>query len=51
MEIRETRNACPKCNGTGMIKEKDGTVHICFDCLQKNVFDQHGNPKDTSIRL
>jgi hypothetical protein len=32
---------CSKCNNTGKIKEKDGTIHICFDCLQSGRLDQH----------
>jgi len=32
---------CPKCSNTGKIKERDGTVHICFDCLQSGRLDQH----------
>ncbi|MDP2925287.1 MAG: hypothetical protein Q8N99_02860 [Nanoarchaeota archaeon] len=42
---------CEKCNGTGIVKDKNGTVHTCFDCLEANVFDQHGEPKDSGIRL
>lgn len=41
---------CTKCYGTGIIKEKDGTVHTCFDCLINGRFEQHGEPKDTDIR-
>jgi len=37
---------CPKCRGTGIVKEKDGSVHTCFDCLNKGAMDQHDkNPK------
>ncbi|MFA5953137.1 MAG: hypothetical protein WC812_00945 [Candidatus Pacearchaeota archaeon] len=40
---------CKKCNDKGMIKEKDGTVHICFDCLTSGRLDQHNsNLKDAS---
>jgi len=43
---------CPKCHGTGIVKEKDGTIHTCFDCLQNSdQFEQHGKPKDSGIRL
>ena len=42
---------CPKCKGTGIVKEKDGSVHTCFDCLQDGSMDQHSkNVKDTDIR-
>ena len=48
----ENNKNCPKCHGTGTIKEKDGTIHTCFNCLQNSdVFEQHGQPKDSSIRL
>jgi len=32
---------CPKCKGTGIVKEKNGSIHICFDCLQSGELDQH----------
>ena len=32
---------CPKCRGTGRVKEKDGTIHVCFDCLNDGGMDQH----------
>lgn len=34
-------NECQKCKGTGRIMEKDGTIHICYDCLLKGKLDQH----------
>ena len=34
-------NQCPKCKGTGRIMEKDGTIHICYDCLLEGRLDQH----------
>jgi hypothetical protein len=40
---------CPKCKGAGSVKEKDGSVHTCFDCLLGGDMDQHsGNIKDNS---
>jgi len=43
---------CPKCHGTGMVKEKNGEVHTCFDCLQDGSMDQHSTEvKDNKIRL
>ena len=32
---------CPKCKGTRIVMEKNGTVHTCFDCLIKGRIDQH----------
>lgn len=43
---------CQKCHGTGMVKEKNGEVHTCFDCLQSGDMDQHSKEiKDSKIRL
>jgi hypothetical protein len=44
------KDVCSKCKGRGMIKDKDGTVHTCFDCLNSNRFEQHGKPVDTGIK-
>ncbi|MBR9705121.1 hypothetical protein GOV12_06940 [Candidatus Pacearchaeota archaeon] len=46
------KQKCEKCNDTGIVKDKDGSVHTCFDCLNNNkeMFEQHGNPKDSGIR-
>ena len=56
--IKNTNPAlCPKCNNTFQIKEKNGTIHICFDCLVNGKMDQHGDKtkmrdaKDFNIRL
>lgn len=47
-----TNKDCPKCHGTGMVKEKNGEVHTCFDCLQDGNMDQHSKEvKDNKIRL
>ncbi len=41
---------CPKCKGTGRVKEKDGSVHTCWDCLEKGELDQHSKEiKETKI--
>ncbi len=32
---------CPKCHGTGRVKERDGTIHPCYDCLLGGYMDQH----------
>lgn len=43
---------CLKCHGTGIVKESDGSVHTCFECLRKGNMDQHGkNMKDSGIKL
>lgn len=51
----EKKEVCPKCNGTGNIKEKNGSVHICYDCLLAGRLDQHNSnlkdAKDLRIKL
>ncbi|VVB78960.1 Uncharacterised protein [uncultured archaeon] len=50
MEDRK-KDVCQKCNNTGMIKDKDGSIHTCFDCLTSGRLEQHGKPKDSGIRI
>ena len=48
----ETKKVCPKCNNTGRIQEKDGTIHCCFECLSNGNLDMHDKVfKDSGIRL
>ncbi|MDP1729000.1 MAG: hypothetical protein Q8L27_02240 [archaeon] len=46
---------CPKCKNTFNIKDKDGTVHICYDCLRAGKMDQHDkkikDAKEFNLRL
>lgn len=35
------RADCPKCRGTGRVRDKDGSIHVCFDCLSNGGMDQH----------
>jgi hypothetical protein len=45
-------NDCPKCHGTGMVKEKDGSVHTCWDCLQKGDLDVHSDKvSDSKVKI
>jgi hypothetical protein len=32
---------CKKCRGTGRVMDKDGSIHTCFECLNKGEMDQH----------
>ena len=32
---------CPKCNGTGIVKDPCGDVHVCWDCLEAGKLDVH----------
>lgn len=34
---------CSKCHGTGKVKDKDGSIHTCWDCLQNGRLDIHSN--------
>ena len=36
-----TNPNCEKCHGKGNVTEKDGTIHICYQCLQDGSMDQH----------
>ena len=56
METTVGSNAiCAKCNNTGQIKEKNGQIHICFDCLLSGRLDQHDKKlkgaKELGIKL
>jgi len=43
---------CPKCHGTGIVKEKDGSVHTCWECLESGDMDVHVTEmKDTKITV
>jgi DnaJ-class molecular chaperone len=43
---------CLKCHGTGVVKEKNGSVHTCWDCLQQGKFDVHsGTVPDSKIKV
>jgi len=48
----EKQVVCEKCLDTGRVKEKNGTVHTCFDCLQSGRLDLHDKEiKDWGIKL
>jgi hypothetical protein len=43
---------CLKCNNTGVVKEKDGSVHTCWDCLQKGQLDVHSDKvPDSKVKI
>jgi len=43
---------CPKCNGKGTIKEADGTIHTCWECLNNGDLDVHTKDvKDSNIKI
>ena len=40
-------NVCEDCKGTRRVREKDGTIHPCYKCLNEGKMDQHStNLKD-----
>lgn len=49
------KDDCEKCHGKRQVIGKDGTVSICFACLQAGRLDQHDtkirNASDFNIRL
>jgi hypothetical protein len=50
--VFEPKKTCNKCNNTGKVRDKDGSIHVCFDCLQNGNLDQHDKViKDSNIRL
>lgn len=45
-------NVCPKCKGLGRIKQADGTLRPCWDCLFGGKMDQHSKDvKESGISV
>ncbi len=43
---------CQKCKGTGIVKEEDKSVHVCWDCLNNGRLDVHSkNLPDTDVSV
>lgn len=43
---------CEKCKDTGMVHEKDGSCHTCWDCMAAGRLDQHSSKlPDSKLRL
>ena len=50
--IQNDNRECQKCKDTGMVKEKSGTIHVCYDCLSNGRLDVHSKiPKDSGLRI
>lgn len=48
----EERIRCPKCGGKGMVKDPDGSAHVCYDCLIAGRLDVHSKDlPDSKMRL
>lgn len=49
------RDSCLKCKGEGRVVEKNGTIHVCYDCLADGGMDQHDrnlkSAEDLRIKL
>jgi hypothetical protein len=47
-----TNKNCPDCKGAGIVKDKNGTIHTCWKCLQEGQMEQHSKEvKDSGIKL
>lgn len=43
---------CPRCKGKGVIKEADGSIRVCPECLKRGHLDQHSRDvKDSRIKI
>ncbi|MEK6758135.1 MAG: hypothetical protein AABX88_03315 [Nanoarchaeota archaeon] len=43
---------CSKCKDKGMVKESNGTVHVCWDCLSSGRLDVHSKSlPDSGLRI
>ena len=50
--MAEKKDDCPTCHGERQIKDRDGTIHLCFTCLAAGRMDQHDKViKDSGIRI
>ncbi|MEK6928087.1 MAG: hypothetical protein AABX11_06670 [Nanoarchaeota archaeon] len=48
----EDMQRCAKCDGSGRVVGKDGTIGPCFECLLAGRMDQHSkNPKDSGVKV
>ena len=51
--LPKTSQECPECKDTGIIKEKNGSIHTCWTCLEKGRLDVHSKnlPNNKEIKL
>lgn len=50
--MEERKEVCEKCHDTGIVKEKDGSIHTCWECMQAGRLNQHSdNLPDSKIKL
>ncbi|MBI5148197.1 hypothetical protein HZA33_00790 [Candidatus Pacearchaeota archaeon] len=52
MEEEQEISVCQKCYGKGIVHEKDGSTHTCWDCLANGKLDAHSEKvKDSGIQI
>ena len=50
--IPKTSTECPKCKGTGIVKDPGGEVHTCWDCLNSGKLDAHSKDvPDSDVKI
>jgi len=43
---------CPKCHGTGVVREKNGQIHTCWICLQNGDLEVHSDKvPDSKVKI
>ena len=43
---------CLKCHGTGVVREKNGQIHTCWDCLEKGELEVHSDKvPDSKVQI
>ena len=43
---------CPKCHDTGVVREKNGQIHTCWDCLEKGKLNVHSEKvQDSKVKI
>ena len=43
---------CEKCRGKGIVKDPDGSAHVCWDCLRNGDLDVHSKDlADSGMRI
>jgi hypothetical protein len=48
----DSEEVCKKCGGSGMVKERNGSVHVCYDCLAAGRLDVHSKDvKSSGIKV
>ena len=51
-KVPEKKFLCDKCKDTGIVREKNGSVHTCWDCLRAGRLDVHSkHVKNSGIKI